>query len=59
MNKSIKILLDREQLDNFVKQAHEAQIDTAFVGLDNIKRNSSNHVDVMEDAMKSFGAVLA
>ncbi|EPI00009.1 MULTISPECIES: Cof-type HAD-IIB family hydrolase [unclassified Enterococcus] len=53
-----KNLLDREQLDNFVKQAHEAQIDTAFVGLDNIKRNSSNHVDVMEDAMKSFGAVL-
>ncbi|EMF0484755.1 HAD family hydrolase [Enterococcus hirae] len=53
-----KNLLDREQLDNFVKEAQDKNIDTAFVSLDNIKRYSSNHVGMMEEAMHSFGAVL-
>lgn len=53
-----KNLLDREQLDHFVKEAQEKNVDTAFVSLDNIKRFSSNHVHVMEEAMHSFGAVL-
>lgn len=53
-----KKLLDREQLDRFVEEAHSENIDTAFVSLDNIKRASSNHVGVMEEAMHSFGAVL-
>lgn len=53
-----KNLLDREQLDRFVEEAHSENIDTAFVSLDNIKRSSSNHVGVMEEAMHSFGAVL-
>ena len=53
-----KNLLDREQLDRFVEEAHSEKIDTAFVSLDNIKRSSSNHVGVMEEAMHSFGAVL-
>ena len=42
--------LDHEQVDK--------NIDTAFVSLDNIKRYSSNHVGMMEEAMHSFGAVL-
>ena len=50
--------MDREQLDRFVEEAHSENIDTAFVSLDNIKRSSSNHVGVMEEAMHSFGAVL-
>ena len=37
-----KNLLDRDQLDAFVQEAHHEQIDTAFVSLDNIKRSSSN-----------------
>lgn len=53
-----KNLLDRDQLDAFVQEAHHEQIDTAFVSLDNIKRSSSNDVTVMEEAMHSFGAVL-
>lgn len=53
-----KNLLDREQLDRFVEEAHSENIDTAFVSLDNIKRSSSNNVGVMEEAMHSFGAVL-
>ena len=53
-----KNLLDRDQLDAFVQEAHREQIDTAFVSLDNIKRSSSNDVTVMEEAMHSFGAVL-
>lgn len=53
-----KNLLDQEQLEQFVEEAHEKKIDTAFVSLDNIKRSSSNDVEVMEEAMHSFGAVL-
>ncbi|MGC3648807.1 Cof-type HAD-IIB family hydrolase, partial [Enterococcus faecium] len=53
-----KNLLDRDQLDAIVQEAHHEQIDTAFVSLDYIKRSSSNDVSVMEEAMLSFGAVL-
>ncbi|MFV0560677.1 MAG: HAD family hydrolase [Enterococcus sp.] len=53
-----KHLLDKEQLDSFVEEAKSHKIDTAFVGLDSIKRVSSNNVETMESAMHSFGAVL-
>ncbi|WP_270346050.1 HAD family hydrolase [Enterococcus thailandicus] len=51
-------LLDRDQLDTFVEEAQTKEIDTAFVSLDNMKRSSSNDVQIMEEAMHSFGAVL-
>lgn len=53
-----KNLLDQEQLHQFIQEAQEKNIDTAFVSLDSIKRFSSNSIEVMEDAMHSFGAHL-
>lgn len=53
-----KNLLDQEQLHQFIQEAQEKAIDTAFVSLDSIKRFSSNRIDMMEDAMHSFGAHL-
>ncbi|BAO05715.1 MULTISPECIES: HAD family hydrolase [Enterococcus] len=53
-----KNLLDQEQLHKFIQEAQEKAIDTAFVSLDSIKRFSSNRIDMMEDAMHSFGAHL-
>ncbi|MDB7102063.1 MULTISPECIES: Cof-type HAD-IIB family hydrolase [Enterococcus] len=53
-----KNLLDQEQLHQFIQEAQEKDIDTAFVSLDSIKRFSSNRIEVMEDAMHSFGAHL-
>ncbi|MGM9903563.1 HAD superfamily hydrolase [Enterococcus sp. 10A9_DIV0425] len=51
-----KNLLDQEQLGRFIEEAQGKNIDTAFVSLDSIKRFSSNDVEVMEEAMHSFGA---
>lgn len=53
-----KNLLDREELENFVDEAQQLAIDTAFISMDEAKRSSSIHVDIMDEAMKSFGAVL-
>lgn len=50
--------LDKEGLERFVAYTRELGIDTAFVGLDGIKRSSSNNIEIMDQAMKSFGATL-
>ena len=41
-----KNLLDQEQLHQFIQEAQEKAIDTAFVSLDSIKRFSSNRIDI-------------
>ncbi|EOL45466.1 cof-like hydrolase [Enterococcus phoeniculicola] len=51
-------LLDREELDTFVEEANELAIDTAYVGLDTAKRSTSNNLELMDEAMKSFGGTL-
>lgn len=53
-----KNTLDKAALARFVEKADSLGIDTAFVGLDTIKRASSFNVEVMEEVMHSFGAVL-
>ncbi|KAF1297851.1 HAD family hydrolase [Enterococcus sp. JM4C] len=51
-------LLDRDELSRFVDEANELSIDTAYVGLDTAKRSTSNNIEKMDEAMKSFGATL-
>lgn len=53
-----KNLLDEEQLKEFVAEANELGIDTAFVGMDTAKRASSLNIGIMDEAMRSFGAQL-
>ncbi|KAF1300908.1 MULTISPECIES: Cof-type HAD-IIB family hydrolase [Enterococcus] len=53
-----KNLLDRSELDQFVEEANQLAIDTAFISMDVAKRSTSINVEVMDEAMKSFGATL-
>lgn len=50
-----KHLLDEEQLAAFVLEAQEMGIDTAFVSMDDMRRDSSNNVLMMDEALNSFG----
>ncbi|MGX7196216.1 HAD family hydrolase [Enterococcus olivae] len=51
-----KRLLHKEQLHEFLKEAHAMQIDTSFVGLDHSKRSTSYNPAFMDEAMQSFGS---
>lgn len=53
-----KNVLDKQELHRFVETAREREVDTAFISLDAAKRSTSIRVDMMDDAMKSFGGVL-
>ncbi|MFV0558249.1 MAG: Cof-type HAD-IIB family hydrolase [Enterococcus sp.] len=51
-------LLNREELDRFIAHTNTLGIDTAFISMDDIKRFTSNNIERMDDAMRSFGAQL-
>lgn len=53
-----KNLLDETELSAFVSEAQQLRIDTAFVGMDTAKRSSSMNLQIMDEAMSSFGAEL-
>ncbi|MGV3083365.1 Cof-type HAD-IIB family hydrolase [Enterococcus dispar] len=51
-----KHLLDEKQLTDFITETDQLKIDTAFVGIDAIRRHSDFNVPVMDEAMQSFGS---
>lgn len=51
-----KQLLPKEQLQEFLKEAHSMEIDTSFISLDVSKRSTTFNPAYMQEAMHSFGS---
>lgn len=51
-----KHLLDQDQLTAFVAEMDQLKIDTAFIGMDAMRRHSDFNVARMDEAMRSFGS---
>ncbi|GMA47911.1 Cof-type HAD-IIB family hydrolase [Tetragenococcus muriaticus] len=55
-NQVYKHLLPKVEMQHFVEEANDLGVDTAFVGIDAYKRNTSFNLTDMENAMRSVGS---
>lgn len=51
-----KHLLDESQLTDLIAELDELKVDTAFIGMDAMRRHSNFSIPIMDEAMRSFGS---